>query len=155
MQKQHPSLLTAEAVKMIGTETPWGLPFFVESGIARRFARAILDTDSAYAHQESITGTQKEKVRVPNTILLCNMASGTELDFDIPLHTSGRVRGKDDVEIFRPIYIGDTIRAKTKILDINEKEGRSGKMVFVITETQYVNQNQELVMKSRTTVIKR
>lgn len=80
---------------------------------------------------------------------------GRELDFDIPLHTSGRVRGKDDVEIFRPIYIGDTIRAKTKILDINEKEGRSGKMVFVITETQYVNQNQELVMKSRTTVIKR
>lgn len=51
--------------------------------------------------------------------------------------------------------IGDTIQAKTKIVDITEKVGRSGSMAFINSETQYRNQRGEIAMISRTTVIMR
>lgn len=153
MIPESQSLITQEAMEMVGTETGWGAPFRVESGIARKFAQAIYGTGTADPKPapESAHG----KVTVPHSILLCNMPSGSELDFNIPLRTKSRVRGKDEVDMLKPIYIGDVIRAKTKILDISEKEGRSGKMVFILTETEYMNQQSEIVMRSRTTVIKR
>ena len=154
-ESESQSLITPDAAKMVGKETPWGAPFCVEFGIARKFARAIQSTEAAYANQELTPESVRGKVTVPHSILLCNMPSGSEQDFDIPLRTTRRVRGKDEIEVFQPIYIGDAIRAKTKILDITEKEGRSGKMVFILTETEYMKQQKVIVMKSRTTVVKR
>ena len=135
---------------MVGMETPWGDPFIIEKGTARKFAQAILDTNAPYANHES-----DARIPVPHSILICNMPSGSELDFKIPLPTTRRIRGEDQLEICQPIHIGDAIKAKSKILDIYEKEGRSGRMVFIITETEYLNQTNDIVMKSRTLVIKR
>ncbi|MFC2038350.1 MaoC family dehydratase N-terminal domain-containing protein [Chloroflexota bacterium] len=155
MRPESQSLITQDAIKMVGMETDWGAPFRVEFGITRKFVQAVYGIEGDRANREPIPESAHSKVAVPYSILLCNMPSGSELDFDIPLRTSSRVRGKDEIEIFQPIHIGDVIKAKTRILDISEKEGRSGRMVFILTETEYVNQQQAIVMTSRTTVIKR
>ena len=155
MRQENQSLITQEAVSMVGMETDWGAPFYVEFGIARKFAQAVYGTEVARADRALMPESPHGRVTVPHSILLCNMPSGSEQDFNIPLRTRSRVRGKDEIEVCQPIYIGDVIRAKTKILDITEKEGRSGRMVFILTETEYMNQDKEIVMRSRTTVVKR
>jgi hypothetical protein len=41
------------------------------------------------------------------------------------------------------------------IKDIIEREGKTGKMAFITTETTYINQNGDLVAKARGTSIQR
>jgi len=40
-------------------------------------------------------------------------------------------------------------------MDIREREGKAGKMVFTILETTYINQDGQLVAKERKTTIQR
>jgi hypothetical protein len=40
-------------------------------------------------------------------------------------------------------------------VDIYEKTGRSGTMVFIVIETRYTNQDDALLMISRVTLIRR
>ena len=155
MEAEKQSLITPEAAKMVGMETGWGAPFRVELGIAKKFAQAIRGADAGRSFSELTPENANGRVTVPHSILLCNMPTGSELDFNIPLRTKSRVRGGDELEMLRPVNIGDVIRASTKILSITEKEGRSGRMVFILTETEYQNQRKEAVMRSRTTVVKR
>ena len=53
----------------------------------------------------------------------------------------------------KPVQAGDVITATTKVVDIYEREGRLGKMLFVISETTYKNQDGEIVAKARNTGI--
>ena len=48
-------------------------------------------------------------------------------------------------EFYAPIRPGDTITMKTRVTDVYEKTGRTGKMVFIVRETTYENQMGERV----------
>jgi acyl dehydratase len=48
-------------------------------------------------------------------------------------------------EFYAPIRPGDTITMKTCVTDVYEKTGRTGKMVFIVRETTYENQQGEKV----------
>jgi acyl dehydratase len=48
-------------------------------------------------------------------------------------------------EFYSPMRPGDTITLKAQITDVYEKTGRTGKMVFIIRQTTYENQNGEKV----------
>jgi acyl dehydratase len=48
-------------------------------------------------------------------------------------------------EFHAPIRPGDTITMKTRVTDVYEKTGRTGKMVFIVRETTYENQQGEKV----------
>lgn len=48
-------------------------------------------------------------------------------------------------EFHTPIRPEDTITMKTRITDVYEKTGRTGKMVFIVRETRYENQQGETV----------
>ncbi|MFC1798333.1 MaoC family dehydratase N-terminal domain-containing protein [Thermodesulfobacteriota bacterium] len=57
------------------------------------------------------------------------------------------------LEFFEPIKPGDTITYECKLADVFEKEGRRGKLTFIIHETTYINQKGEVVVKNRSTSI--
>ena len=42
-----------------------------------------------------------------------------------------------EIELFEPIYVGDVLTLREKLLSIVEKEGRSGALVIVVTEETY------------------
>ena len=51
--------------------------------------------------------------------------------------------------------IGDRIAATGRIADVYEKSGSSGNMLFIIFETEYVNQSGAVVGRVRGTMIRR
>jgi len=53
------------------------------------------------------------------------------------------------------VMIGDHITATGKIADVYEKSGSSGNMLFIIFETEYVNQHGDLVARVKGTMIRR
>ena len=66
----------------------------------------------------------------------------------------GRVLdGGIEYEFYLPVHAGDTLTALPKIVSISERETKTGKLIFSITETTYTNQNSDLVAKARYTLI--
>ena len=145
-------LVPKEALDMIGGEVGPGEPFEVEKGSIRRFAEAIMEEAAILPDPGAARG---EPIAAPLTFPLYNCRTGIDRDFDIPLNAPRRIRGADELRFLAPILEGDTIRARTKLLEVYEREGTTGKMVFLVTETTYVNQRDVPVMINRATVIRR
>lgn len=158
------TLLTEEALKMIGEETGFGKPYHIEGKVVARFLESIGDRNPIYEDGEIANNSWYKGQAVPPNFLMTNLESGTERDFftvnekgeyRFPVKANRRLRGGDEIEILLPICVGDTICANTRIADIKEKVGNSGSMVMIYSETEYRNQHNEKVMISRTTVIMR
>ncbi|MBN2283313.1 MAG: MaoC family dehydratase N-terminal domain-containing protein [Deltaproteobacteria bacterium] len=151
------TLIGPEAKKMIGAETPLGGPLEIEKGALLKLARAIEDTSPLYTDEEFAKKSKHGKLLAPVTFFDYNVPSGDEreITWKIPLPVKNRVRGKDEIELLHPIYVGDTIRAKSTVIDVYEKEGKNAKMVFVVAVTEYINQDGIVVMRHQITSIRR
>ncbi len=65
----------------------------------------------------------------------------------------GWVRGSEELEFFKPVYVNDVVTVTGKIVGMDEKEGKSGTLIFVTSEFAYTNQDGELLAKHRVTMI--
>ena len=63
------------------------------------------------------------------------------------------LHGEQAFTYHAPIYAGDRIRLKTRTVDIYDKKG--GAMEFVVQDTTAHNQDGELCVTARTTVVVR
>ncbi len=59
------------------------------------------------------------------------------------------------IENVAPIRPGDTLEAKTYLKEVYEKTGRSGKMVFVVWETSFTNQDGNTTVLVRDSFVRR
>ena len=114
----------------------------VEAGHVRRFCEAIGDDDPRWREE------------APPTFAV---ALGTETP-QIPEaleYGQGWLNGGDRFEYFEPIRIGDEIRTRTVLIDVYEKQGGSGSLLFLIFDTEYVNQGDRVAVRVRGTRIRR
>lgn len=72
---------------------------------------------------------------------------------DIPLHRM--LNGGVSAEFFKLAEIGDVISSQAKYVDIADRSGKSGDFVTFTIETEYRNQKDELLTRTRSTVILR
>jgi N-terminal half of MaoC dehydratase len=174
------SHITPEIKALIGTE---GEPQIssepVEHSEVRRFAQAVMDDDPIFWNATHVKNTRYSAVVAPPLFPLFAhrrppgssdplAPAATDPDFDgfmgllttglppVPLPMLPRLlNGGNEVEFYQLPKLGDYITARAKYLDIYEKTGRSGPMVFIVVETRYTNQLDELLMISRLTLIRR
>lgn len=64
------------------------------------------------------------------------------------------LNGGSEARYFTPMRPGDVIRSGTKLVDVYEKTGRLGVMMFLINETTWTNQHGDLVKIDRKTSIR-
>ena len=171
--------VTDEVKKLIGYQTDWvDACDDVERGAIRRFHQAVMDNDATYWDDKVAAGTKYGGVvapplfplhahrRPPGTPDPLDRVSG-DPDFDgvtrdfglglppIPIPLPRLLNGGNQVEVYQLARPGDRIRAKSKYVDIYQKEGRSGTLVFILVETIYGNQKGETLLKSLQTHILR
>ncbi len=129
------------------------IAYDVEKGAIRKFADAIGDEDPIYYDENAAKAAGFKTIPAPPTFL-CTFRVQELPDLKIQF---GRVRlnGGNEYEYYQPIYAGDTITLTAKYVDVNERTGRTGNMVFVITELTFKNQQGEVVAKGRNTGIMR
>jgi acyl dehydratase len=151
----------------------------VERSEIRRFAQAVMDDDpifwdDVYAGKTRYGGVvapplfplfaQRRPPDAPDP--LASAAADPDFDGFVGLLTTGLppvplpmlprlLNGGNEVEFYRLPRLGDRITARAKYLDIYEKTGRSGTMVFIVVETRYTNQQDALLLISRVTYIRR
>jgi acyl dehydratase len=147
--------ITPEIKALIGLEgepQPSWEP--VERSEVRRFAQAVMDDDPIFWNDAYAKDTRYGGVVAPPLFPL--FAHRRPPGSPVPLPMLPRLlNGGNEVEFYQLPKLGDRITARAKYLDIYEKTGRSGTMVFIVLETRYTNQRDEMLMISRLTLIRR
>ena len=114
----------------------------VEAGHVRRFAEAIGDPNPRWSNE------------TPPTFLVALAPVSLHLA-EAEEYGKGWLNGGNRFEYFVPVMVGDEITARGRVADVYEKEGSSGKLLFILFETDYTNQRGDLVARLRGTMIRR
>jgi hypothetical protein len=114
----------------------------VEAGHLKRFAEAIGDPNPRWLSE------------APPTFLVAIASASLHLD-EAEQYGKGWLNGGNRFEYLEPVRAGDTITATRKVADVYEKTGSGGSLVFIVFETEYVNQHGKPVARLRGTMIRR
>jgi len=125
----------------------------VEKGHIRRFAQAIGDDNPLYYDEEYAKKSRYGGIITPPTFPTVFGFEGGRVLEGLDINFARLLHGEQEYEYFKPIMAGDTIRFSTKIIDITEKEGKSGVMDIITTEMTGHNQKDEKVFVGRSTVV--
>jgi acyl dehydratase len=87
---------------------------------------------------------------VPESTLF---ADGQHPNLGVEGVTGRTVLAGQEIELGEPVRVGDVITLRERLLAIEEKQGRSGPLVIVMTEETYTNQRQALIARTATTRI--
>ncbi len=163
------SLIPEAARAMIGKESSPRVVGEVYKRDIQRFALATDDHNRLYFDEEYANKSRYGGIIAPPAFIYTfshpdsdaevaedghlESRTGEELRPLLPVKRS--MGGGTEAEFFQPLRPGDVISVKKKIVDIYEKEGRSGRLVFIITDTTYTNQRGEVVVIERGTTILR
>jgi hypothetical protein len=171
------ALLTDEARSFIGREAPaFAACDAVEPGAVRRYAQAIMDPDPAYASDEAGAryGGAVAPPLYPSYMFRTPFGAPDVLteraqdpDFDgivmgvgnglpeLPLHGLALLNGGAEVEFYAYARHGERVLQKSRYADIYERETKSGPMIFVIIETEFMTEAGQLLLRARKTIIRR
>ena len=151
------SLITDELKKLIGgTLEP--IIFKVEEGAIKRYAEAIADPSPLYNDEEYARKSKYGRLICPPGFTgwptKGKMPYFRIVDALREARAPARILDGDvEFEFFMPIGAGDVLVATVTITDIYEKESRSGKMLYTLSETIYSKENGDIALKNRATFI--
>lgn len=130
--------------------------FEVEKGHIKRFAQAVGDPNPLWQDEKYACQSRYGSIIAPPTFL---QDEGTikfaDNLMEIVNPARGFLNGGMEVECYKPMRPGDIITTRAKLGDIYEKKGKMGKMLFMVVEVSYTNQQRELVAIGRHTFIRR
>ncbi|MCX5842001.1 MAG: MaoC family dehydratase N-terminal domain-containing protein [Deltaproteobacteria bacterium] len=140
----------------------------IEKGKIAEFAMAIFQKegkdqiDPIYLDQKAAKEAGYNDIIVPPTFQFCFpfLAGGGLMPIiqRLGIDLIRLLHGGEEYDYFGPIYPGDIITGKAKVVEMydKEKKDKPGKfMEFTVVETEFRNQRGELVIKGRTTIIER
>ena len=135
----------------IGTESS-PVTSTIETGAIIRFAEAIGDTNPIFNDEITARKSRYGGLIAPPTFLRSMKTMPPEIPFEIPFDRI--LDGGSSWEYFHPVRANDAITAVGKVIDINERNGRMGLMIFMTTEISYTNQFNDLVATQVNTTIR-
>jgi acyl dehydratase len=173
------ALLTEALKKYIGLQSESEFACDpVERGAVRRYAQAIQDEDPVFS--EACANNARFGGPVAPPLYPTHMfrrAFGApdplqlrarDPDFDglgatsaqglpelEPIRHLALLNGGSEIEFFRYARHGETVKLRSRYADIVEKDTSKGAMLFVTIETEYRNGDDELLMTTRRTLIRR
>jgi hydroxyacyl-ACP dehydratase HTD2-like protein with hotdog domain len=148
--------LTSEIRALVGEETTFRASEPVDPGKIRRFVKALGFENPAYLNPD------ENALIAPLTFVFSvNHDSLGEVDesgrplnrLSLPQPFGPAIRGGNEYQFFRPVKSGDWIQVQREIIDLQEKQGRSGPMAILTYELKYTNQKGDLLGVNRETLI--
>ena len=149
------SAISEEMRSMIGQEAE-PVVLEVEKGHIRKFAQAVGDPNPLWQDESYARKTKYGNIIAPPTFLqdwAMHRIAEKLLNMKCPL--ASVLNAGAEVEQYKPMVAGDVLTTRGKLVNIIEKEGKSGKLLFFSFETTFTNQRGELIGKGRLTLIKR
>ncbi len=152
------SVITDEMRKSIGIESEPTI-VEIEKEPIRRFAAAMGNPNPLYYDEEYAKQHGFRSIVAPpgfNPLYFFPIKTGEPQDEarEIRSKFTHGLNGGGEYEFFQPIQAGDIISITHRTSDIYERDGRMGKMLFIISETVCRNIKGEIVLIIRNTGIR-
>lgn len=171
--------ITPEVKRVIGAESPERVATDpVTTTEIRRFTQAIMDPDPIYWNEEYARKTRYKGVVCPPLFpttyfrtppgdpdpIQAGFQRDTEFDGlfrertglpEVPIPLKRTLNAGNEIEFFQYAKPGEKVISRSKIVDIYEREGRTGRMVFIVTEVTCRNDKGELLLIARQSGIRR
>ena len=144
------SVITPQMHDAIGVESD-PLTHDVEKGAIIKFAEAIGDPNPLFNDEQAARSTRYGGLIAPPTFLRFLPPGQMKVEVRSPYPAA--LDGGSEWEYFEPVRPGDRITVTVKIAEMIEREGRLGKMLFIVRETKYVNHYGSVVALQRSTGI--
>ena len=125
----------------------------IEKGMIQRFVQAIDDPNPLWQDEEYAKKSQYGGIIAPPTLIPIIGFEQIQQQVSQLIPNGTILHGATDLECYQPIRPGELITVTTKIANVRERQGKMGKMAFIILETTYKNQRQELVARCRQMLI--
>jgi len=125
----------------------------VEKGHIRRFAQAIGDDNPLYYDEDYARKSRYGGIIAPPTFPTVFGFEGERVLEGLKFDRAHLLHGEQEYQYFKPIMAGDIISYYTKIIKIDEKQGKTGPMDIITTEMTGHNQRNEKVFAARSTVV--
>ena len=139
-------LITDDLKNAVGVESE-PLTHEVERGAVIRFAEAIDDPNFLYQDEVKARTSRYGGIIAPPTFLRSLPPAPPRAQVQSPLGRS--LDGGSEWEFFEPVRPGDRITVTNRLVDVAQRTGRLGPMIFMTRETRYVNQLGQLVAIQR------
>lgn len=126
----------------------------VEKGAIAKFATAIGDSNPVYFDPDAAKAQGYPGIIAPPTFPVSFMPA-EEPVWTRDLDRRRILAGEQSFHYERPIVVGDVLTCRAHFLDVQDKEGRSGKMELLLQEVRGVDAAGGLVFRHRKTTIYR
>lgn len=124
----------------------------VEKGAIRRFAAAIGDDNPLYRDENFARQLGYRSLVAPPTF-------PRTFDFGaIPgwtLPTDGLIHGEERIFYHRPVVAGDVLYCRRTLVDVFEKSGSIGQMIFLVFHQVAAEADGDVVVELRSSIIHR
>ena len=126
----------------------------VEEGRLRFVAKSIGETNTVYSDPEAARKAGHPALPAPLTFVFMLEVDAVDLQDLVSFfgYKLGQLlHGEQGFVYHAPIYAGDRITVKKKVADIYDK--KNGKLEFIITENDFINQDGVKVAETRTNYV--
>ncbi|WP_200416378.1 MaoC family dehydratase N-terminal domain-containing protein [Virgibacillus salexigens] len=127
--------------------------FEVEKRHIRQFAEAIGDPNPLYRDEQYAKDTPHKGIIAPLTFPITIGADGGDLP--LQLDTKRMLHGEQEFIYYQSIRPGDRLQCQMKVTDLYEREGKSGRMQFLVIDTEIKDDEEQMVAISRMNIIYR
>ncbi len=124
----------------------------IEKGMIKRFAQAVGDTNRLWQDEEYAVGIGYESIIAPPNLIL-TLGFGKMLQDLINDPQITVLHGSTELTRYLEIKHGDIISVTNTINNIRDRQGNTGKMLFVTIDMHYENQHKEVVAECRQMII--
>ena len=143
------SVITEEMSNMLGVEVG-PVVYEIEKGMIKNFAEAIDDPNPLWQDEAYAKKARYGSIVCPSTFLMVTEIMEQVLwAMSVKCPLKGFLNGGNEFEYYQLIRPGDIISVTGKLVDLQEKAAKAGKMVIMTMERTYTNQHGELVAKGR------
>ena len=126
----------------------------VEEGRLRFVAKSIGETNLVYSDPEAARKAGHPALLAPPTFVFMLEVDAVDLQDLVSFFgckLGQLLHGEQGFVYHAPIYAGDRITVKKKVVDIYDK--KNGKLEFIITENDFINQDGVKVAETRTNYV--
>jgi acyl dehydratase len=147
-----------ELESLVGTSVVTVEDFEIEAGKVEEFARSVNDDDPVYRDEEVAKERGFDAIPAPLTFERVSMfpryRTVEKYGIDLGFQEEYTIHGEQAYEYERPIVVGDVLTGTTTLAEIYERDGnRGGTMTFAVLETEYTDEDGDLVLTARSTAI--
>jgi acyl dehydratase len=162
VQADVDAVMTAEVRSWIGRTTELTpLPEEIAASDVRRYIEATGDRNPLWIDDHAARSAGYQARIVPPMMVidltwrLRNAESGRLTDrIPLPADYADTRNADTEMEWLEPVYIGDRLSVRHRIVDIVARPGRRGLGVHITRETEYLRQDARLVARVLQTVVR-